>query len=102
MRLADGNLRGRTIIAGDGQVIGEVSALFFDSETWSIDALQVELRRETADLLGAARSMFRSTSLEIPIGMIQSVGTTVVLSVRSDELRQLLPGQQDDQQPSAP
>ena len=100
MRLADGNLRGRTIIAADGQMIGEVSALFFDNDTWTIDALQVELRRETADQLGAARSMFRAGSLEIPIGMIQSVGTTVVLSVRSEELRPMLPG--DDQQAPAP
>ena len=93
MRLSDANLRGRTVIAADGQIIGEVSALFLDSETWSIDALQVELRRETADQLGAARSMFRAGSLEIPIRMIQSIGTTVVLAVRSDDLRTVLPNE---------
>jgi len=100
MRLSDGNLRGRTIIAADGQVIGEISGLFFDNETWRIDALQVELRKETADQLGAARSMFRAGSLDIPIGMIQSVGTTVVLSVRSDDLRPVL-ASEDQQVPAS-
>ena len=100
MRLSDANLRGRTVIAADGQIIGEITAVFFDSDTWTIDALQVQLRKETADKLGAARSMFRAGSLEIPIRIIQSVGTTVVLSVRSEELRPALPG--EDQQASAP
>jgi len=100
MRLSDGNLRGRTIIAADGQVIGDISGLFFDNETWRIDAVQVELRKETADLLGAARSMFRAGSLDIPIGMIQSVGTTVVLSVRSDDLRPVL-ASEDQQVPAS-
>ena len=100
MRLSDGDLRGRTVIAADGQVIGEIAALFFDSETWTIDALQVQLRKQTADQLGAARSMFRAGSLDIPVGIIQSVGTTVVLSVRSQELRPTPAS--DDQHAPAP
>ena len=103
MRLSDGDLRGRTVIAADGQIIGDITAVFFDSDTWTIDALQVQLRREAADKLGAARSMFRAGSLEIPVRTIQSVGTAVVLSVRSEELRPAQPSQPgDDQQPPAP
>ena len=100
MRLSDATLRGRTIIAADGQIIGEVSGFLLDSDTWSIDSLQVALRKEAADQLGAARSMFRAGSLEIPIRMIQSVGATVVLAVRSDDLRMVLPD--DDQQAPGP
>jgi sporulation protein YlmC with PRC-barrel domain len=101
MRLSDGDLRGRTVIAADGQIIGDITAVFLDSDTWTIDALQVQLRREAADKLGAARSMFRAGSLEIPVRTIQSVGTAVVLSVRSEELR-LAPQPGDDQQAPAP
>ena len=100
MRLSDETLRGRTVIAADGQIVGEISGFFLDSDTWSIDALQVALRKETADQLGAARSMFRAGSLEIPVRMIQSIGTTVVLAVRSDDLRMVLPN--DDQQAPGP
>lgn len=91
MRLSDENIRGRTIIAADGQVVGEVSALFLDSDAWRIESLQVTLRKAIADQLGAHRSVFHAGALEIPVGMVQSVGATVVLSVAVDGLRAVLP-----------
>lgn len=91
MRMSDENLRGRTIIAADGQAIGEISALFLDN-AWRVESLQVKLRNEVADQLGATRSMFHSGTLELPIRMVQSVGDAVVLSVAAHELREVLPG----------
>src|SRR5687767_1024075 len=92
MRLSDENLRGRTVIASDGLAIGEVALLFLDSDAWRVESLQVRLRKDVATRLGADRSLFHAGALEIPIGMIQSVGDAVVLSVAVDELRQVLPG----------
>jgi sporulation protein YlmC with PRC-barrel domain len=92
MRLSDENLRGRTVIAADGQAIGEIAALFFDSDAWRVESLQVRLRNEVADQLGATRGMFHAGTLEMPISMVQSVGDAVVLSVAAHELRQVLPG----------
>jgi sporulation protein YlmC with PRC-barrel domain len=95
MRLSDDNLRGRTVIAADGQAIGEIAALFLDSDAWHVESLQVKLRKEVADQLGAARGVFHAGTLEVPIRMIQSVGDAVVLAVATDELRQVLPGVSD-------
>ncbi len=80
------------MIAADGQAIGEVAALFLDSDEWRIESLQIKLRNEVADQLGAARNIFHAGTLEIPIRMVQSVGDAVVLSVNAKELRQVLPG----------
>lgn len=91
MRLADDNLRGRTIIAADGQVVGEVTAVFLDSEAWRVESLQATLRKGIADQIGADRSIFHAGTLEIPVRMVQSVGETVVLSVPIDGLREALP-----------
>ena len=91
MRLSDENLRGRTVIAADGQAIGEITGLFLDSEAWKVKSLRVKLRNEVADQLGATRGMFHAGTLEMPVRMVQSVGDAVVLSVASDELRQALP-----------
>src|SRR5262245_19898534 len=49
MRYSDEELRDKTVIGADGHVVGEVSALFVDPSSWTIDALRVKLRRETAD-----------------------------------------------------
>jgi sporulation protein YlmC with PRC-barrel domain len=91
MRLSDENLRGRTVIAAGGQAIGEIAALFVDSDRWQVESLQVKLRKEVADQLGATRGMFHAGTLEMPIGMVQSVGDAVVLSVAAHELKQVLP-----------
>lgn len=92
MRLSDENLRGRSVIASDGVAIGEIALLFLDSDAWRVESLQVKLRKEVADRLGADRSLFHAGALEIPTRMIQSVGDAVILSVAVDELRQVLPG----------
>jgi len=93
MRLSDENLRGRTVIAADGQAIGEIAALFLNSDEWRVESLQVKLRNEVADQLGAARGMFfQSGTLELPVRMVQSVGDAVVLSVSAHELRGVLKG----------
>ncbi len=91
MRLSDENLRGRTVIAADGQAIGEIAALFLDSNAWRVESLQIKLRKEVADQLGATRGIFHAGTLELPIRMVQSVGDAVVLSVAADELREILP-----------
>ena len=92
MRLSDDNLRGRTVIAADGFAIGEIAVLFLDSEAWRVESLQVKLRKDVADRLGAGRTMFHAGVVEIPISMVQSVGDAVVLSVPVEDLRRVLPG----------
>ncbi len=91
MRLSDGNLRGRTVIAADGQAIGEVAALRIETDAWRVESLQIKLRKEVADQFGAARGIFHAGTLELPVGMVQSVGDAIVLSVAAPELRKLLP-----------
>jgi sporulation protein YlmC with PRC-barrel domain len=88
MRLSDENLRGRTVISADGQAIGEIAALFLDREAWRVESLQIKLRNEVADQLGATRGLFHAGTL----GMVQSIGDAVVLSVSTHELRQVVPG----------
>lgn len=83
------------MISADGQAIGEITALFLDSDAWKIESLRVKLRNEVADQLGATRGMFHAGTLEMPIRMVQSVGDAVVLSVAAHELRQVLPDMGD-------
>ena len=89
MQVSDEDLRGRTVIAADGQAIGEVAALFIDTSTWIIIGLQIKLSKSAAEQLGATQGLFRAATFELPIRMIQSVGDTVLLSVPTLELRQI-------------
>jgi sporulation protein YlmC with PRC-barrel domain len=87
MRLSIDELRGRTIVAADGHVIGELTNVFVDSDTWRVDSIQARLRKEAADQLGAPRSLFHAGTIEVPMTQVQSVGDAVLLSVSGDELR---------------
>jgi sporulation protein YlmC with PRC-barrel domain len=97
MRLSNESIRGRTVIAADGQVIGEISTVFLDSAAWRVESLQVTLRKDVADRIGTHRGVFRPGELEIPVRIVQSVGATVVLSVPVDELRAVLPGETEQE-----
>lgn len=99
MRLSNDSLRGRTVISADGLAVGEVTAVFLDTDLWRVETLQVKLRKEIADRVGADHGMFHAGSIEIPTSMVQSVGDGVVLSVPVDALRQALPGASE---PAAP
>jgi sporulation protein YlmC with PRC-barrel domain len=91
MRLSDENIRGRTVIAADGQVVGKITALFLESDAWRIESIQAKLGNDIADQIGADRSVFHAGTIEIPVRMVQSVGDTVVLSIPVDGLREVLP-----------
>ena len=91
MQISDERLRGLTVIAADGQAIGEVAALFIDTSTWTIVALQIKLSKSAAEQLGAARGLLRAATFELPVRMVQSVGDTVLLTVPTLELRQTSP-----------
>jgi sporulation protein YlmC with PRC-barrel domain len=88
MQISDENLRGRTVIAADGQAAGEVAALFIDTSTWTVASLKIKLSRTAAEKLGASQSLLRAATIELPVRMIQSVGDTVLLSVPTLGLRQ--------------
>ena len=95
MQVSDESLRGRTVIAAEGQSLGEVAALFIDTSTWTIVALQIKLSKSAAEQLGATRGLLHAATFELPVRIVQSVGDTVLLSVPTLELRQILAGAGD-------
>lgn len=88
MQTSDDNLRGRTVVAADGQAIGEVGALFIDTSTWTVVALQIKLSKAAAEQVGAAKSLLHAATFELPVRLVQSVADAVLLTVPTLELRQ--------------
>jgi sporulation protein YlmC with PRC-barrel domain len=91
MRLSDQNLRGKTVIGADGQALGTVQAMFLDAVQWKVESIQVKLRDEVADRIGASHNLFRPGVVEIPVRLVQSTGDTLVLTSTTDGLREVLP-----------
>ena len=55
MMISDENLRGRTVVAADGQTAGEVAALSIDTSTWTITSLKIKLSKTAAEQLGVSQ-----------------------------------------------
>jgi len=91
MQISDESLRGRTVVAADGQTTGEVSALCIDTSAWTIVSLKIKLSKTAAEQLGASQGLLRAATIELPVRMIQSVGDTVLLSVPTLGMRQTVP-----------
>ena len=90
MRLSDENLRGRAVVAADGQVIGEVYPMLLtpNNGRWSpygSNCVRTLLSNSVR------RTIFHAAVIEVPVQMIQSVGDAIVLSVAAVGLRQVLP-----------
>jgi sporulation protein YlmC with PRC-barrel domain len=98
MQISDELFRGRTVIAADGQSIGEVAALFIDTSTWTIVSLQIKLTKAAAEQLGAARTILHAATIDLPVRLVQSVGDTVLLSVPTQGLRQTVAEVTDQQE----
>jgi sporulation protein YlmC with PRC-barrel domain len=90
MQVSDESLRGRSVIAADGQAIGEVGAVFIDTSKWTIVAIQIKLSKPAAEQLGATGGLFRAATIDLPVRLVQSVGDAILLSVPTVELRQNL------------
>ena len=88
--LFDEQLRGRKVIAADGDAVGEVAAMLIDTSKWMIVALQIKLTKSAAEQLGAVGGLLRAATLDLPVRLIQSVGDAVLLSVPTLELRKNL------------
>ncbi len=87
MKIPDDTLRGRRVLSSDGVEIGVVEGVIFETTQWRVEALEIRLRNEVATRIGAARKMFRATTIEVPVDRIHSVRDAVILTVALGELR---------------
>lgn len=88
MRLPEESLRGRSVLTSDGVNLGQVEGLTVETDGWHVDSLQVKLRKEAAEQIGAERRFMGSSRIPISVQKIQSVQDAIILSVGVGELRQ--------------
>lgn len=86
MEITDIELHDRTVIGADGNAIGQVAALILDPNSWSVKSVRIKLRGNVADQVGVGHSLFRASTVEVPVGQVQSVGDALVLTVSASAL----------------
>jgi sporulation protein YlmC with PRC-barrel domain len=80
-------LKGRTVIDGEGRAIGEIDGVFVDTDGWSVDAVRVRVRTAVARELGLPHGVFHSAVLDVPASLLQAATDTILLKVAARDLR---------------
>ena len=102
METTDVELRDRTVIGADGNAIGQVAAMVLDADAWAVKAIRIKLRDIAADQAGIGHSLFRASTIDVPVDHVQSIGDTVVLTVSARGLRPVEGGTHDQGPPASP
>lgn len=84
------DLKGKEVIGPQGGIIGKVSGVNFDPETWQISTLQVNLDSKVAEEIGLKKRLQRVgiTHTEIPLkaSFVGQIGDKILMSASRDEL----------------
>ena len=84
-------IEGKEVIGGLAHIIGKVSAIEVDTNTWKVTHICVDVDKNVVEDLGLKKPMIGSVKATIPIEMIDSIGDRILLKNRSiDDLKKVI------------
>jgi sporulation protein YlmC with PRC-barrel domain len=101
MRIAFGDLKGRTVLEAGGQVVGTLDELIIATDPIALWGIRLRLKRETAKEIGASSGGFRGAVLDLPIEMVSAAGDAIILSVSLSRLREQTSGTKEGPEETA-
>jgi sporulation protein YlmC with PRC-barrel domain len=99
MRTSLDALPGTSVLDSAGRVLGRITRVQVDTESWAVESLRVRLRRRTAQELGLRWSLLHMPTMDVPTGLVLAAGDAVILRAALDELAPLV---NDGEHPSLP
>jgi sporulation protein YlmC with PRC-barrel domain len=96
LNMSASQLSGRRVVTQDGLVLGDVSDVVFDTDSWQVLELEVRLRRKSFDALGLEKPMIGTRTIHVTADLVAGVSDALVLKPRLADLRPSLPAQEPD------
>jgi sporulation protein YlmC with PRC-barrel domain len=82
-------LRGKTVLDEEGQVVGSLEEVFLDTISWSVQGFRLKLKRDAARSIGASGGLLHGAVLDLPREAVRAAGDAVILSVPLARLPEL-------------
>ena len=79
-------LVGMQVISSKARILGEVSGLEINTESWLVTYLHIKLDTEASVELGF-KKRFRSSKICLPISLVKAVGELITLDASFEDLR---------------
>ena len=84
-------IEGKEVIGKLAHLIGKVSEIVFDTNTWKITHICVDVDKNIVETLGLKKPMLGSAKATIPIEMVEAISDRILLKNASmDELKQVM------------
>jgi sporulation protein YlmC with PRC-barrel domain len=84
------HLKGRSVIDGEGNLVGTVEEILLDTGSLQVDGLRVKLDRDVGKDLGMKGGVFHAATVDIPRSVISAAGDTVILKTSRASLQRLM------------
>jgi sporulation protein YlmC with PRC-barrel domain len=84
------HLKGRSVIDGEGNLVGTVEEILIDNLSLQVEALRVKLDRDVRKDLGVKGGVFHAATVDVPRDMIAAAGDTVILKASRAALQPLM------------
>ncbi len=80
--IAMGCLDKRNVIAVDGRIVGELSGVYIDTNSWTVFGLELEVKKDVMDELNMKKPVLRTPKAMISIDQVKLMSSdTVQLNV---------------------
>ncbi len=87
LNMTASQINGRRVVTQDGLVLGDVSDVVFDTDSWQVIELEVRLRRKSFEPLGLERPMLGTRTIHVTADLVAGVSDALVLKSRLADLR---------------
>lgn len=96
LNMSASQLKGRRVVTQDGLVLGDVSDVVFDTDSWQVIELEVRLRRKSFELLGLEKPVLGTRTIHVTADLVAGVSDALVLKPRLADLRPSATEQEPD------
>jgi sporulation protein YlmC with PRC-barrel domain len=90
MQISLEELPGRVVLDSAGRLLGKITSLQIDTESWAVQSLRLRLRRRVAHDVGARWSLFHLPTMDVPTGLVLAASDAVILRAGLEELGSLV------------
>ena len=82
-------LKGKTVVGTEGYVLGEVSGVDYDFDTWQAPVFHVILSHDATAELNLRKPFFHKVIISLPTRLIQAIGDVITLTQPVRNLKDL-------------
>ena len=85
--MKSGDIIGKKVLGNEAQILGKVSDIQFDTNTWNISDICIDLEKNVVETMGLQKPRLGGIKANIPVTEINAISDVVSLRKSAAELK---------------